>query len=160
MSINAVNSTSTPYRRRLTDEERLEKKQDIATGVGVSGAGLTRMASKRGLAKEKTLQEMLEQVSTTTREANKNTRVVKGLWGNFKHNIRMYTDDIIKRLNKFEGTKFVGKIVKSPAAKKLAGLFGGALAFFVLVTGVNKAINTGAIAVDDFRHQYDEFRRA
>ena len=52
------------------------------------------------------------------------------------------------------------QLLKVPFTKKVAGFFGGALAFFVLITGVNKAVKTGEIAVDDFKHQLNEMRNA
>ena len=57
-------------------------------------------------------------------------------------------------------TKLASKrgLTTFPLLKHCAGFLGGALAFFVLVTGVNKAVKTGAIAVDDFKHQINDFK--
>ena len=65
--------------------------------------------------------------------------------------------EIVPLAPRLKNSKFIGPIINSPVTKKLAGVAGGALAFFVLVTGVNKAVKTGAIAVDDFKHQFHEF---
>ena len=157
-----ITFTARENRPRLTQEQR-ERNQQVATGVGgVAGlsASATNMASKRAMrakSGEQVLQQMMNTVETTTRTVNQNTQAAKGLWATFKHNIKMYTDDILKRLDTLKNTKFIGSIINSPITKKLAGIFGGALAFFVLVTGVNKAIKTGAIAVDDLKHQIQEF---
>ena len=166
--IEAIN-TNIQQRQPLTPEERKQRQEQVATGVG-GAAGLstqaTRMAGKRGLNAnaarnaEHQLQNMMEQTQRAMQNVNQNSQVAIGLWANFKSNIKFYTNDIIKRLESLKNTKFIGPIVNSPVTKKLAGAAGGALAFFVLVTGVNKAVKTGAIAVDDFKSQYNDFRTA
>lgn len=143
-------------------KDNKDRQEKVAAGVG-GAAGLTtsatKYASKRGLkaeAGEKALQTMMETVQKTTRTVTKNTENAKGLWTTFKHNIGVYSKDIMTRLSKLKNNKIIGPVVKSPITKKLSFVFGGALAFFVLVTGVNKAIKTGAVAVDDFKHQYSD----
>lgn len=152
-----ANTTSTS----MTAAQRKERNEQVAAGVG-GAAGLstsaTKMASKRGLQAEQSLSNMLETVTKTQQAVNKNTKAATGLWATFKNNIKVYSADILARLNKLKDTKFIGPIIKSPFTKKVAGFFGGALAFFVLITGVNKAIKTGAIAVDDIKHQINEMR--
>lgn len=151
--------------QRTTDPRtnNTEKKEQVAAGVG-GAAGLsqaTKMAGKKGLQAEKgekALQQMLNTVQATTQTVNKNSKAVEGLWGTFKYNIQMYSKDILMRLEKFKNSKFIGPIVNSPITKKLSTVAGGALAFFVLVTGVNKAVKTGAIAIDDFKNQINEFK--
>lgn len=164
-SFGSNQQTAQPH-KKLTHEERKQKQEQVATGVG-GAAGLsttaTKMAGKRGLkaeVAEQSLQHMLENVQRTTNAAKKNAKVAKGLWGTFKANIKYYTNDIIKRLESVKNSKFIGPILNNPVTKKLAAAAGGALAFFVLVTGINKAVKTGAIAVDDFKHQYGEYRSA
>ena len=52
--------------------------------------------------------------------------------------------------------KFIGPIVKSPVMKGVAGIFGGAMAFFALVTGLDKAYRNGKLAfVNSSRFGYD-----
>ena len=150
--------------RPLTQQERRERREDVATGVG-GAAGLTasasKMASRRGVkAKtgEQVLQGMMNNVTQTTRAINQNTQVATGLWARFKSNIKMYTQDILKRLENLKSNKYIGKIIDSPITKKAAGLFGAGLAFFVLVTGVNKAFKTGEVAVVDFKNQLNDLR--
>jgi hypothetical protein len=151
---------------KTTAEERKHNQEKVAAGVG-GAAGLsktaTKMAGKRGLkaeAAEHGLQNMMESVERTTRAAKKNTEAAKGLWSTFKANIKFYTNDIIKRLESLKNSKYIGPILNNPVTKKLAAAAGGALAFFVLVTGINKAVKTGSIAVDDFKQQYREYRAA
>lgn len=150
--------------RPLTQQERRERREDVATGVG-GAAGLTasasKMASRRGVkAKtgEQVLQGMMNNVTQTTRAINQNTQVATGLWARFKSNIKMYTQDILKRLENLKSNKYIGKIIDSPITKKAAGLFGAGLAFFVLVTGVNKAFKTGEVAVVDLKNQLNDLR--
>lgn len=147
----------------MTAQQRKEKSEQVAAGVG-GAAGLstsaTRMAGKRGLQAEQQLSNMLETVTKTQQTINKNTKVATGLWGTFKTNIKVYSADILARLNKLKNAKIIGPIIRSPFTKKVAGFFGGALAFFVLITGVNKAVKTGAIAVDDLKNQFNEMRNA
>ena len=166
IKINPNIQTKAP---RLTPEERKQRQEYVATGVG-GAAGLstqaTRMAGKRGLnaqsarSAERQLQNMLESTQRTMGAVNKNAKAAKGLWANFKYNVKFYTKDILTRLDGLKNAKVIGPIINSPITKKMAGFAGGALAFFVLVTGVNKAVKTGSIAVDDFKNQYKEFRAA
>lgn len=153
----------TQANKKLSSDDR---KQQVATGVG-GAAGLsttaTKMAGKRGLkaeAAEQTLQHMMENVQRTTNIAKRNTKTAKGLWQTFKANIKFYTNDIIKRLESVKNSKLLGPLLNNPVTKKLASAAGGALAFFVLVTGVNKAVKTGSIAFNDFKSQYNEYMNA
>lgn len=145
-----------------TAEQRKENQEKVAAGAG-GAAGVTTTAAKavgkrasQLEAKEQALQQMMTNVNKTSRAITKNTKEAEGLFATFKINIKRYTDDIIKRLSKLQDSKYLAPIVKSPITKKVAGLCGGALAFFVLVTGVNKACRTGALAIDDFKRQYHD----
>ena len=166
LSVDINKGIESPYHKPLPQaqiQERKERKEQVAAGVG-GAAGLsttaTKYASRQGLkaeAEEHVLQQMMQTVTNTTNAVNKNTEAAQGLWATFRSNIKMYTKDIMTRLEHLKNSKFIGPIINSPVTKKLAGVAGGALAFFVLVTGVNKAVKTGAIAVDDFKHQFHEF---
>ncbi len=150
-----------PFNPSTTHSQRREQNQEaVATGVGAT-AGLTtaatKAAGKRGLQSgEKVLTSMLDSAQAAAKTAGQNSKEVTGLWNSFKLNIAKYTKDILTRVEKFKNTKYIGAIVKSPITKGLASFCGGALAFFVLITGVSKAIRTGAIAVDDLKKQYNE----
>ena len=78
--------TGAEPRRQLTHEERVERRENVATGVG-GAAGLTasasKMASRRAVKArtgEQVLQGMMTQVTNTTRAVNQNTKVATGLW--------------------------------------------------------------------------------
>lgn len=146
-----------------TPEQRKENQEKVAAGAG-GAAGVTGTAakavSKRAAkieAKEQMLQQGMEKANRVCRTINKNTQEAEGLLATFRINVKRYTDDIIKRISKLQDSKFLAPIVKSPITKNIASVCGGALAFFVLVTGVSKACRTGAIAVDNFKNQYHEF---
>jgi hypothetical protein len=102
----------------------------------------------------------MTRVTETTNAVKRNSEVTSGLWATFKHNVKFYTKDITARLESLKSVKFVGKIVNSPIAKKGASVIGGSLAFFVLVTGLSKAANTGRIAIDDFKHKYNDMQNS
>lgn len=160
-----INSTNYSLpKSNLSPEERKQQKEQVAAGVG-GAAGLssaaTKVASKKGLkpqAAEAGLMQMLEGVKNTTNAVNKNTKAARGLFATFKENLAYYPKDITRRLKAITKSKFVTSIIENVVTQKMIGAAGGILAFFVLVTGVNKAVKTGAIAVDDFKNQYKEFR--
>lgn len=161
--INAI-TYQTSNQPTMTAKQRQEHQEKVAAGVG-GAAGLTtsatKMASKRGLqaeAGEKAYQQVTHMITEANKTVIKTSETATGLWSTFKANVKLYTKDITKRLEAFKNSKFIGPIVKSPIAKKFAALFGGALAFFVLVTGINKAFKTGEIAFDDLKNQYQEMR--
>ena len=145
----------------MTAQQRKENQEKVAAGVG-GAAGLstsaTKMASKKALQAESALAKSSQILTETNAAVIKSSEATISLWTTFKSNIKMYKKDILNRLDKFKDAKFIGPILKSPIIKKAAGLFGGALAFFVLITGVNKAVKTGAIARDHFQHQFNEMR--
>lgn len=155
----------TEPKRRLTPQERIKKREDAATVGGATAAGVsasaTKMASRRRLKGgilENEFRQVMSNVQEATRAVNQNTQVATGLWSTFKANVRMYTQDILKRLDSLKSNKFISRVVDSPIIKKSAGVFGAGLAFFVLVTGVNKAFKTGSVAVCDFKSKMDDLR--
>ena len=151
----------------MTPQERKKTQEDVAVGAG-GAAGITatatKMASKKGLKSategEKILQEMMGDVKRTANAVNQTSKTATGLFARFKSNVKMYSADIMKRLNQFKNSKYIGPIVNSPITKKLSMLAGGVLAFFVLATGVNKAINNGSVAVNDLKNQYETYRNS
>jgi len=162
MEINNVIPRLQP--QNLTPEQQQKRKENTeqaATVIGGTGfaASATRYAGKRGLMKnaetgEKVLKTMLENTQKTAKFVSKNSAEAKGLFGNFINNAKIYAGDILNRIAKFKDNKFFGPIVKSPLMKKAAGAFGVTLAFFVLVTGVRKAAETGSLAIDDVKNKY------
>lgn len=156
MAINSFNNQPIPATQQ---QKRKETTQTVATGVGATGgfaASARTYATKRGLnaAKgEKTLEMMLEATQNVTQTASQNTEVARGLWATFRRNVKVFSNDFLLQVAKFKNSKFIGPIIKSPLTKKVAGAFGGAMAFFVLVTGVNEACENGSLAVGDLKHK-------
>ena len=134
--------------RQLTPEQQAKRKnteQKVATGVGATGAGAAAYQAKRTTV-NRTLQTWFSNLTTTTRNARQNAAEVTGLFGRFKQNFARFSGSIIKQVSKYENMKFIGPIVKSPIMKGVAGIFGGAMAFFALVTGLDKAYRNGKLA--------------
>lgn len=156
--------TIEPIRPYSTTSKNNNKTEQVAAGVGGAAgvtASATSMAGKRGLlGREKTLQQMMENVTATASKVNENAGKATTLWGKFKQNTKIFTADIAKRFKALEDTKYIGAIVKSPIVKKSAAVFGGVLAFFVLVTGVNKAFKTSVEAVGDIQNKVHTLRTA
>ncbi len=160
--VQPINFTSS--QAQSVQEQRKDKQEQVATGIGGAAgvtAAATKYAGRKGLkaqAGEKFLGELSGQVANGIKGVNKTQQVAEGFIASFKQNLKMYSASIMEHLNKFKNTKIIGSIVKSPIARKASFLFGGALAFFVLVTGVNKAFENGQIAVEDFKQQYRDFK--
>lgn len=164
MPVTLNSNIPTRSRTKVVADRHQQKKEEAAVAAG-GAAGLsttaTRMAGKRGLkaeAGEKVLQNMMESVSTTTQNANRAVREAEGMWGAFNRNVKMYAESIMKKFEAFKNTKFIGPIINSPITRKLSFFAGGVLAFFVLITGINKMIKTGNIAMNDLKSQYNDFR--
>lgn len=154
---------------KKTKQERVEQREAVATGAGGVAAGVTATKAaklaKTGARSDKTLraaenglQQMSANVTRITRSVNQNTEVATTLLGKFKSNIKFYTKDIMDRIGNLKGAKIFEVIKKSPITRTVAGVLGAGLAFFVLVTGINKAFKTGAVAVNDFKNQYNDFK--
>ncbi len=148
-----------------TPEQRQKRQEQVASGVGgAAGVGAaTKFAGKRALkheAKSEMLADMYAQVSRTMNSVNEGSQVSSGLWHAFKANMTKYTKSVETLLLKFKESKFIGPIIKSPVTAKFSALAGGALAFFVLVTGINKAARSGSLAVEDLKDKYHQYKEA
>lgn len=135
----------------LTPEQQAKRKeteQKVATGVGATGAGAAAYQAKR-TSVNRTLQSMFANVTNTTKNARQNAAEVTSLLGKFKLNVTKFSGDIMAKAMKLKDVKYIGAIVKSPVMRGAAGVFGGAMAFFALVTGVDKAYRNGRLAVTD-----------
>ncbi len=155
----------TPYNQSQSKRQQAtETTEKVAAGVG-GAAGLTKtatnMASKRGiLATERTFQGMMSSLTNGASTITEGSQQALTLWGKFKNNTKVFTADILRRFKALENSKFIGAIIKSPIAKKAAAVFGGVLAFFVLVTGVNKAVKTGIEAAGDVKSKLETWHAA
>lgn len=132
-------------------QRRRKTTETVATGVGVTGYA-TRYASKRGI-----LGSMLGRTNQTMHIANSEIKQATTLFGKFSANAKYFTQKIIKFFSNYENSRIIGPIVKNPIVQKCAGGFGTIMAFFVLVTGVRKAIESGSSAISNAKHRYDYF---
>ena len=127
-------------------DRRKERAQDVATGAGVTGAAAYQ--AKRTTVNN-TLKNMFTHVTEVTKTTRQNAAEVTGLFGKFKFNMKRFSGSIINQAMKFKDMKYIGPLVKSPITKGIATGFGAAMAFFALVTGVDKAYRNGKLAVAD-----------
>lgn len=133
--------------------------EQVAAGVG-GAAGVTTSATKMAGKKGLSLQQMMSNVTNAAEKVTENAEKATTLWGKFKNNTKIFTKDILARFKALENSKFIGAIVKNPIVKKSAAVFGGALAFFVLITGVNKAAKTYVNAAGDMKDKVNKLRTA
>mgnify|MGYP006872971514 CR=1 FL=1 len=140
------------HTRNLTPEQAQKRKQtteNVATGVGVTGYA-SRYASKRGI-----LGSMLGKTNQAAHVAAPKIKEATTLFGKFKQNTTYYTEYLMNLFKNYENSRFIGPIVKNPIVRKATGGLGAIMAFFVLVTGVRKAAENGASALNKAKHKYD-----
>lgn len=159
--VQSVSFTSNPRPHSSTErDKKKENAQNVATAVGGTGfaAKATRMASKRGLQQgESTLQSMMQATQDVMHGTSRTIKESKGLVASFKRHYKMFKGDAIKFVSKWKDSKILGPIIKSPVMKGIASGFGGILAVFVLISGVNRAIENGELAFSDLKNQYHKY---
>lgn len=158
--VQAISFTSKPRVNQPVDRDKKEKAQDVATAVGGTGfaAKASRMASKRGLQQgESTLQTMMQTTQNVMQGTGRTIKESKGLIASFKRHYKMFKGDAIKFFSKWKDSKILGPVIKSPVIKGIASGFGGILAVFVLISGVNRAIENGELAFNDLKNQYSKY---
>lgn len=151
VSINDFNQRAqvSAQAHRERDEVR---RQQVAAGTGVTGAAAYQ--AKRSSVNNY-LKSWFSKLTATTRTTRQNAQEVTGLFGKFKQNVRIFSTSIIDKAMKFQDMKFIGPIIKSPVTKGVASFLGVGMAFFALVTGIDKAYRNGKIAVDDMRNKFN-----
>lgn len=162
-TVNIVNNIKSQQITPEMQQKRKEQTEKTATIVGSTGfaATATKYASKRGLAgSESTLQQMMNATTKAAKLTGKGAKEATGFIAKFKSNVRMYTNDILKYADSLKNNKYIGPIAKSPLIKKCASGFGVVMAFFVLVTGVSKAAENSALAIDDMKDKYHSMHLA
>ena len=147
MAVNSFGAKTIHFKPEQ-QTKRKDAEQKVATGVGATGAGAAAYQAKRTTV-NRTLQGWFTNLTNTTKAARQNAAEVTGIFGKFKHNFARFSGDIMSKAMKYKEMKFIGPIVKSPIMKGTAGVFGGAMAFFALVTGIDKAYRNGRLAVAD-----------
>lgn len=142
VAMQNAGSNITPEQRR----QRRETTQNVATGVGATGSAY---ASRNFIYGK--LKNVIGTTTKTAKTIEHNTAEITGLFGNFLKNAKEFSADAYARLMQYKNVKYIGAIIKSPIVKKATGVFGGVMAFFVLVTGVQKAVDNGKIAIGDLK---------
>ncbi len=144
----------------LPNPERKEKVQDAAAVAGGTGfvAKATSMASKKGLktvqSAQRGLKTTMDAAAEAAHMASDGLKQSSGYIAQFKNLSRKYYGDAIRFMGRFKNNRFIKPIIKSPVAKGLASAFGGSLAFFVLISGIAEAAESGNNALSDFKNKY------
>lgn len=146
--------TAIPEYQRLTPEQqkRRETSQNVATGVGAAGV-TTHYVSKPSVYVR--FKDLLRTTTKTAKTFERNSAEVTGLWNKFFRDMKLFSADAMARISKYKEWKFIGPIVKSPVAKGATSVFGATMAFFVLVSGVQKAVDNGRLALNDMHRRID-----
>lgn len=163
--IQAVTFTSNPSSGTSAISSKKDKKENVQNAATVAGGTgyAVKAASKRYIQQgmsnktivegEKNLQKMLSATQKVMNDTGRAVKESKGFISYFKRNYKMYTQDAINYLSKWKESKFLGPIVKSPVVKAGASAFGGVLAVFVLISGINRAAENGELAICDLRNK-------
>lgn len=171
LAIQPHTKSFTEFKNRTTEQDR-ENAGKVATGAGATAAGIEgarrtaqNMASKRGGVEK--LESMYQGAIKGLKTASENAEKATSFMGKFKQKSALYTKDLLSMLDKFKKTgvytksaKIINAVIDSPVTRKCAGFFGGALAFFVVVSGVSKACKNGATMAGDLKDKIDTFRSA
>lgn len=177
LKISPVTFTSNENQRRISQEQR-EDIRDTAVAGGAAGAGYT-AAKSGGLNMAKKIKEASSTTSQTTgslkrslsnikegKQAITKTAVeAKGLFGNFRKNAKIFTDNMLNTLKNMKVGKFVQRIINTPVVKFGCGVAGGILAVCVLLSGmgtlysnttkvVNNYVPKIADDINDFSEKY------
>lgn len=144
----------------IPNNDKKEKVQDAATVAGGTGfvAKATSMASNRGLktvqSAQRSLKTTMDAATEAAHMASDGLKQSSGYIAQFKNLSRKYYGDAISFLGRFKDNKFIRPVIKSPIAKGLATAFGGTLAFFVLISGIAEAAESGNSAISDMQKKY------
>ncbi len=128
------------------------KTQEVAAGVGAAGYGgarISHMASKKDM-----LGTMMKNSSKVTRTAAHNVREASGIMAKFQKNFVKFTRDFVAGAMKYRNNKILGPIIRSKFLGGISSVFGGTMAFFVLITGLSKTANTAKTAFHDLKSGY------
>lgn len=149
--------TAIPEYQRLTPEQqkRRETTQNVATGVGAAGvtAQATTYASKQGVYGR--FKGILGTTTQTAKTIERNSAEVTGLWNKFFRDMKLFSADAMARISKYKELKFIGPLIKSPVMRGATSVFGATMAFFVLVSGVQKAVDNGRLALNDMHRKFN-----
>ena len=136
------------------EDKREQHVQNAALGIGTTGA--VSYQAKQYAAKS-SLKNMFGTVTQAGKTVSTNAKEAATLWGKYKQNVVRYTKFAIEWVSKFENSKYLKPFFKNKLVLGAASAFGTVMAFFALVTGVNKSIKNGKLMIGDLE---DKFRQA
>ncbi len=161
-AVNYNNNIAYAGRNGKDDDQKKVTTSEVAAVTGTSAATAT--ASRTGAWK--TFKQFgfdtqkMRNVSAETKEAlqfaQKTGQEAKGLWAGLSKNAKRFTDAIIDWGHTVKANRFIKPILESGVYKRTAGLIGGAVAFFVFVTGVG---NMTKKVVNGVQDRSDKFMR-
>lgn len=133
-----------------------KRQEQVAAGVGgAAGVGATTRAVGKWAIKNEAGSNILASMYTNAGKAintvNDGKEVTTGLYAAFKANMAKYSKSVETLLMNLKNKPFIAPIIKSPVTHKLASCAGGAMAFFVLATGLTKAYREGGVAIEDIK---------
>jgi len=142
-------------------ENRKEKAQNAAAAGGAAGCTVqtaktiaTRRAARKELAAN-TLRDTFTGVAKTAKTVKKNSKEVTGLLSQFFKNAKDFSDDMMKVFARVKRDKAVSALLKNPVLRGISGAFGYSMAFFVLVSGLTKAVDNGKITIGDLKDKLE-----
>ncbi len=161
MAISPISFTSNKIQTNLSPEQKEQRKEvakDAAVAGGATGAGVqaARSAAAKNVGKKnisKAIHEAFDKTTGASKIVNQNSKEVSGIFNNFWKNAKTFANKFSAKMAKFQNSKYIAPIVKSPFMKKVAGAFGYGMAFFVLVTEVSQALLNGKIMVGDLKEK-------
>lgn len=144
-----------PFSASVQDSRK--KQEQAAAGVGGAAgvAATTKAAGKWAMKREEgasILADTYTKVGKAINKANDGKEVTDGLIAMFKKNMVKYSQSVEKLLMQLKNKPIIAPIIKSPVTHKLSACAGGAMAFFVLATGLSKAYRDGGTAIEDIKN--------
>ncbi len=160
VGIHAVSFTSNqPTQQPQAAKENKEKVQDAATAVGGTGyvaEKASKLAGRKGLQGEKGVTEVIDTTRQFMQGTGKTIKEANGFIAKFKNYYKTYFQDAKNWFKKLESSKYLSKLAKSKVTEWIASAFGGTLAVFVLISGINRAAENGTLAVCDLKDKYHQ----
>lgn len=150
LQISPVSFTSQTEKRNKISQE---KKEDIRDGVvagGAAGAGYTAVKSNTmKMLKETEAACQAGKTAAAARTANavKNSG---GLFAGLKNNAKVLTQRLVTKLDNVKASKYIKPIINNRITRFGCGVFGGALAVCILISGLGTLYHNTTKLVDHY----------
>ena len=148
--MTAISPISSPqFNGNMQHQNGRSKADNAATGVGIAGATATYASNKAaksgvfakfGTAGAKAGQ-MTQETVNKLKLASNNVGKFKKIINTFKIKKAEFVGDFAKFTSKIKGNKFINAIMKNKITQRFGNLFGGVMAFFVIVPSVLSMVN-------------------